>query len=224
MAYRTTQELDSARRHFRDEVIPARALAIMDADTRRLADSGLYRSSRLRRKRVQDFILPDVQGRPVRLYSLLEAGPVVVTFYRGGWCPYCNIALRGLQRELPRIQQYGARLAAISPQLPDQSLSTAEQNALEFPVLSDVGNHVARQFGLTFKISDPLRDLYREFNHALDDVNGTEGGNELPIPATLLISTDRTMLHAFVDADYTKRMDPEDIIAALAKSRTAIGV
>ena len=219
MEHKTTQELNSARLYYRNEVIPKPSRAIMDAETARLADSGLFLQARWLGKTVKDFILPDIQGRSVRLYSLLEEGPVILTFYRGGWCPYCNIALRGLQRELPRFRALGAQLIAVSPQLPDESLTTAEKNGLEFPVLSDAGNHVARQLGLCFKLSSGLTELYQQFKHPLEKFNGNEGSNELPVPATFLISTDHTVLRAFVNVDYTKRMEPEDIVAALTTMR-----
>jgi peroxiredoxin len=146
---------------------------------------------------------------------LLETGPVVVTFYRGGWCPYCNIELRGLQRALPEIKQLGASLIAISPQLPDNSLSTEEKNSLTFPVLSDIGNVIARRFGIAFRLPDELLKTYEDFNHGLEKKNGKEGALELPMPATFLLGKDGTALLAFVDEDYTKRLDPEVILATL---------
>jgi peroxiredoxin len=211
----TTAELDAARDHHRNDVIPAAALAVMDAETDALAASGLYTNALKVGDRAPDVLLPDASGRAVRLYDLLADGPVVLTFYRGGWCPYCNIALRGLQRELPRFRARGARLVAVSPQIPDASLTVAERNALEFPVLSDVGGHAARAFGVSFRLSERLRELYRTFGHPLEAFNGAENGAGLPVPATFVIAPDGVIRYAFVDADYTRRADPEDIVAAL---------
>jgi peroxiredoxin len=163
---------------------------------------------------VEDFFLPDAHGEPVRIQSLLETGPVVISFYRGRWCPYCNPELRRLER-LPEINALGASLVAISPQLPDNSLSTAEENTLTFPVLSDVGNVIARRFGIVFKLPDVLLDAYKTFNHGLTDVDGHEGARELRMPATFVLDRSGIIRLAFVDEDYTKRLDPQDILEAL---------
>jgi peroxiredoxin len=157
----------------------------------------------------------DAHGKPVRLKTLLAKGPVVISFYRGGWCPYCNIELRGLQRALPEINRYGATLVAISPQLPDNSLSTEEKNKLTFPVLSDVGNIVASRFGIVFRLPDELLETYKAFNHELLVVNGEDGATELPIPATFVLDKSGTVQLAFVEEDYTKRLDPDTILDTL---------
>lgn len=216
-ALQTTVELDQARDHYRSRVISPERLKIMDEATSALVRSGLRSTAVKEGDRVDDFILMDAHGRPVQLQQLLETGPVVVTFYRGGWCPYCNIELRGLQRALPEIKELGASLIAISPQLPDNSLSTEEKNSLTFPVLSDVGNVIARRFGIAFRLPDELLRTYEDFNHGLEKKNGKEGALELPMPATFVLDRDGTTLIAFVDEDYTKRLDPEVILATLRK-------
>jgi peroxiredoxin len=155
-SHETTHELDAARAKYRGKIIPKTALAIMDAETARLAASNLAGGALKMGDSAPDFILPDAHGEPVRLYSLLRDGHVVVVFYRGGWCPYCNLHLRGFQRHLAQFRELGAQILAISPQLPDNSLSTQEKNELAFPVLSDVGNKVARQFGIVFELSDDM--------------------------------------------------------------------
>ena len=161
-----------------------------------------------------DFTLPDAQGKSVAMSKLLRLGPVVVTFYRGGWCPYCNIQLRAYQAVLPEITALGARLAAISPQLPDGSLATATKNELTFDVLSDVGNKVARSFGLVYALPEELRVPLRSNNKALPGINGDESW-ELPIPASYVIGRDRRVALAFLDVDYRNRHDPAAILAAL---------
>ena len=213
--HETTRELDAARAKYRGEIIPKPALAIMDAETARLAASNLAASALKAGDNVPDFMLPDAHGEPVRLYSLLREGPVVVVFYRGGWCPYCNLHLRGFQRRLAQFRELGAQIVAISPQLPDNSLSTQEKNELAFPVLSDVGNKVARQFGIVFELSNDLVKLYRQFGHALEDANGASGKRELPFPATFLIDDNGTIRLAHVDVDYTRRLDPDDVLETL---------
>ncbi|WP_263365522.1 peroxiredoxin-like family protein [Edaphobacter bradus] len=211
----TTSELDEARDHYRNRVIPADKLAIMDRATEALVHSGQASRALKPGDRVSDFILMDAHGSPVRLQQLLEHGPVVVAFYRGGWCPYCNIELRGLQRVLREIQQLGASLVAISPQLPDNSLTTAEKNALEFPVLSDVGNTVARRFGIVFTLPADLLETYEGFQHGLLEKNGKVGASQLPIPATFVLDQHGVIQLAYVDADYTRRLDPEIVLDKL---------
>ena len=161
-----------------------------------------------------DFVLPDAQGKMLSLYHLLESGPAVVTFYRGGWCPYCNIQLRAYQAALPEMVALGARLVAISPQLPDRSLSMAETNELTFDVLSDVGNTVARRFGLVYALPEELRAALRSNNKALPGINGDESW-ELPVPAVYVIARDRRVALAAIDVDYRNRLEPEAILAAL---------
>lgn len=170
--------------------------------------------------RAPDFTLTDQQGRPVSLSELLRAGPVVVTFYRGGWCPYCNIQLRAYQGVLPEMAALRARLVAISPQLPDGSLSTAEANNLTFDVLSDIGNHAARRFGLVWSLPEELRAALRSNNKALPGINGDDSW-ELPVPATYIIARDGRVVLAAIEVDYRKRPEPEAILTALRALRSA---
>jgi len=167
-----------------------------------------------------DFTLPDAQGRDVSLSSLLEAGSAVVTFYRGGWCPYCNIQLRAYQAVLPELVALGARLVAISPQLPDGSLSTAEANELTFGVLSDVGNATARDYGLVWSLPEELRAALRSNNKALPGINGDDSW-ELPVPATYVIARDGRVALAAIDVDYRNRLEPDAILTTLRSLRPA---
>jgi peroxiredoxin len=146
----------------------------------------------------------------------------VLVFYRGGWCPYCNLHLRGFQRQLAEFQSAGAQIVAISPQLPDQSLTTQEKDELEFPVLSDVGLHAAHAFGVAFELSKDLLELYEDFDHPLEESNGTEGGRELPMPATFVILPDRTIAFAQVEADYTRRAEPLEVLNLVRELQTAV--
>lgn len=121
-----------------------------------------------------------------------------------------------MQQSLPEIKSFGAELVGISPQLPDNSLSTAEKLALEFEVLSDVGNKAAKDFGLVFKLSDKMQEIYRGFGIDLEASNGDQSF-ELPIPATYVIAPNNIIKYAFIDADYTNRLDPETILAEVQK-------
>jgi peroxiredoxin len=161
-----------------------------------------------------DFTLPDALGQHVTLSRLLEQGPVVLVFYRGGWCPFCNMALRSYQKVLSEFKALGATLVAISPMLPDQTLSTVEKQQLTFPVLSDVGNQVARQFGLVFKMDEIGRRLYQQGCVDLLKYNGDDSW-ELPIPGTFLIDQSRKLCLASVDANYLHRLDPSFVIARM---------
>ena len=166
------------------------------------------------------FTLPNPQGQMVSLDEILRTGPAVVTFYRGGWCPYCNIQLRAYQAVLPEISALGARLVAISPQLPDGSLSTAELNALTFDVLSDAANEVAHRFGLVWKLPEELRAALRSNDKALPGINGDDSW-ALPVPATYVIARDGRVALAAIEVDYRKRLDPDAILAALRGLRPA---
>src|SRR5271163_836416 len=163
-----------------------------------------------------EFTLPDAYGREVSLKTMLAKGPVVVSFYRGEWCPYCNIELHGLQEALPKMQELGATLIAISPEKPDHGIIATEKNKLTFPVLSDFGNRVARQFGIVFQIGQDLKEFSKNvFNNDLALRNG-EDSYELPVPATYVIDAKGVVRFAHVDVDYmTGRAEPQAIVAAL---------
>src|SRR5258708_3489511 len=158
--------------------------------------------------RAPESALPNARRREVSLSEVLRKGPAIVSFYRGGWCPYCNIQLRSYQQALPEITALGGRILAISPQLPDGSLSVAEKNGLEFDVLSDLRNAVARRFGLVYALPEELRAALRSNNKALPGINGDDSW-ELPVPATFVISTDRRVALAHIEVDYRRRLAPE---------------
>lgn len=165
------------------------------------------------------FDLPGINGSRVVVGDLLRQGPVVLTFYRGGWCPYCNLQLRAYQAALPHIAALGASLVAVSPQLPDNSLDTVEKNALTFDVLSDVGNAVARRYGLVYALPAELREALRSNDKALSRINGDDSW-ELPVPATYVIGNDGRILLASLHVDYRTRLEPEAILAALRAARS----
>jgi peroxiredoxin len=161
-----------------------------------------------------DFTLPTARGLAVRLSDLLLKGPVVIAFYRGQWCPYCHLALRAYQRALPQLQSSGISLLAISPQTPDHSRALAKKLELTFAVLSDVGNRVARQFGLVFSIDEAVRWAHQRVGANLPTFNGDDSW-ELPMAGTFLVDRSGTVRLAFVDPDFTRRLDPSIIIARL---------
>jgi peroxiredoxin len=207
-------DLDTFRETFMSSVPEAIREAMLRAD-RTLAASGIVERALKPGDLAPDFTLPGADGAKVRLSDLLAKGPVVLTFYRGGWCPYCNMELRALQKALPAMEEMGATLVAVSPQTPDESLSTAEKNALAFPVLSDHASAAAQAFGIAFDLAEELRPIYARFNHALPVVNGVDSW-ALPIPATYVIARDGRIALAFVDPDYRNRLEPATILATLA--------
>ncbi len=160
-----------------------------------------------------DFELPDATGKKVKLSDLTARGPVVVTWYRGGWCPYCNVALRGFTRSLPEIRAAGATMVAISPETPDNTLTTAEKNHLEFNVLSDKGSKVARAYGVSYKVPKMVADQMKG-RLDLAKFNGDDSG-ELPLGVTYVIDREGIIRYAFIDSDYRKRAEPSEVIAAI---------
>ncbi len=164
-------------------------------------------------------VLENAQGKIVDVAALLCSGPVIVSFYRGGWCPYCNLELRAFQEVLVDIHGLGASLVAISPEKPDETLSTAEKNALTFEVLSDVGQKVGRAFGLVYEFTDELKNVYREFNLDIPALNGQPNEWALPVSATYVVDCDGSILYAYTDVDYRDRADPDEILAFLTNMR-----
>ncbi|MBO0873396.1 MAG: AhpC/TSA family protein [Pseudonocardia sp.] len=193
---------------------PSDVREIMKRAAHELAESGMADDALGVGARAPGFTLPSATGREVTLDALLAEGPVVLTFYRGAWCPYCNLALHALQEHVESITERGARLVAVSPQVPDESLSLTEKHGLAFDVLSDIGSDVAKQYGIAFDLSDELGALYDTLGFDLRRVNAGHA-RTLPLPATYVIDRDGTVRWAFVETDYALRAEPSDILAAL---------
>ena len=161
-----------------------------------------------------DFVLPNVHGANKQLSELLKDGPVILNFYRGGWCPFCNLEFKALTDIMPLIKEKGASLIGISPELPDVSLSTIEKHNLPFEVLSDVGNKIADRYGLIMTVFEEIRPLYTQWGIDLPAANGDDS-YQLPIPATYVIKQDGTIQACYVNKNYTSRMEPQAILDAL---------
>ncbi|MFI9050730.1 peroxiredoxin-like family protein [Streptomyces sp. NPDC053427] len=194
--------------------IPAAAREVMERTDRELAASGQAGRALNVGATAPRFGLPAADGTTVTLDALLADGPVVLTFYRGAWCPFCNLALRALQQQLGEIAARGAQLVAVSPQIPDESLTLTEKHDLAFPVLSDIGCDTAKQYGLSFDLPEDLAAVYDSFGFDLQRVNGGHP-HTLPVPAAYVIDRDATIRWAFIDTDYKTRAEPSDILAAL---------
>jgi len=168
-------------------------------------------------QKAKDFMLKDSMGSPVCLYDELAKGPVVLTFYRGGWCPYCNSQLRAYQKVLPEIQALGARLIAVSPQSPDNTLSQREKENLQFHVLSDTNGLVAAFYNILYDVPLYIQELMTNlFDMNLAEYNATDRWI-LPIPSTFMIDESGIIRSAYVNPDFMKRLAPEDILDELRK-------
>lgn len=215
-----SQQLDEYRAAWRERV-PAERRAAMERHIAHLEAGGIGKVAKQIGDLAPDVALPDVRGNVVKLAPMLEKGPVVVVFYRGGWCPFCNMQLKAYEAVLPRIKAAGARIVAISPEKPDDTVSTAEKNALTFPVLSDVGQKVGRAFGLVYAFTDELRSVYDGFKLDIPGKNGTPDEWSLPLSATYVIGADGRVLFADTGVDYRHRTDPMDVLAVLEKHAAA---
>ncbi len=197
------------------EQLPADVLEVFDRSISDLLDRGVPADAIKVGDQLESFTLDDASGAPVSLDQIVEAGPAVIVFYRGGWCPYCNLALRTYQDELlPQLDTFDGRLVAISPQSPDESLSTVEKAALEFTVLSDPGSRLAQRIGIAFQQADEVLAAQRQLGLDLAQVNA-EGSTRLPRPTVLIVDRDHVVRFVDVQPDYTARTEVADIIAAL---------
>lgn len=171
-----------------------------------------------------DFSLPNQDYDPINLNEYLAKGPVILSFYRGRWCPYCNLELRALQRQLDAFKELGASLFAISAQTVEITRSFASEVPLKFQVLSDKGSRVARQYGLVYKLND---DYSQALSSLGVDLKGDQGGgddyrDELPIPATYIVAPSGKIVYAFIDADFTKRASPAELIDILKQLQQGV--
>ncbi len=213
------QQLTDFKSAFKQRVAPER-VAMMEAATANLQASGIEQRALQVGDAAPWLTLPNALGVPVALELLWRHGPLVLVFYRGGWCPYCNLELRAWQQHLPTLTHLGAQLVAVSPQTPDNSLSTAEKNELAFPVLSDSDLQAATAFGVAFELPPELIELYSRVGNDLPVLNGN-GRWILPLPATYVIDHDGRIAYAHIEADYRERAEPSDVLAAIAQAQDA---
>lgn len=201
--------------------VPHAVIETMHRATTELQASGLAARAKTVGDKAPAFTLKDPDGHPVSSAELLAKGPLIVSFYRGAWCPYCNMELQALQAALPEFEKLGASLVAISPQTAPNSRKSVRENALTFPILSDVKGEVGAAFGLKFKLPDYLIELYKGFKNDLPTFNDDPEWT-LPMPGRFVIGQDGTILYAEVNPDYTRRPEPEDMLPALrAATRVA---
>jgi len=190
--------------------------AVMDEATKKLKNSAIINKARKKGQTYIDFELKDAHGKSIKVSNELKKGPVILTFYRGGWCPYCNEQLNGYQQKLSMFEKLGAQLIAVSPDKPESEQDTISKNEIKFKILSDPLNAIAKKYGLVFKVEKDLRDVYLGFGI---DLEKSQGNNkwELPIPATYVIQKNGKISYSFLDVNYKNRASVEDITNALKK-------
>jgi peroxiredoxin len=214
--------LDAFKADFEGGKLPYKVtpdvVATMHRGTAELIASGQAARSRHAGDRFPEFVLDDPEGHPVRSGDLLARGPLVLSFYRGVWCPYCNMELEALQETLPAIERLGAQLVAVSPQTPVNSRKSVRQNNLAFPILSDARGELAEALGIRFALPDYLVALYKGFKNDLPTFNDDPSWT-LPMPARYVVGTDGIIAYAEVNPDYTKRPDPSELLPVLERLR-----
>lgn len=208
-------DLDRERIYWlQEQPAPASAVEVMAMEW--LRRDGFEAKALQVGERAPAFRLPDQQGRLVDLDSLLAQGPTVLLFYRGHWCPFCSLTLRDYQRAASRFTALRASVVAISPQAAAATAHTAQLMGPGLQLLSDVGSHVARAYGLAYDLPGPLKALFEgEYATPLPEINA-DGGWTLPVPATYLLGPDGRVISAGIDVDYRRRTDPQAVIARIA--------
>ncbi len=214
---RPLREIFAERKELIAKYVPAEtqtihARAVVELKQKQIAANILPVGSK-----VPEFQLQDHNGKSISSADTLSKGRLVLCFIRGRWCPFCVGQMEAMNLVLPEIEEASATLAAISPQTVQQSFFMRDQHKLRFPLLSDAGNNVARQFGLTYRVADEQKAIYQRAFVNLPFVNGDESW-ELPIPTTYIIDRDGTVLYAFANEDYTERPEPEDIVGILSEN------
>ena len=205
------EKLADEKERFRTNADPAYVQAFEDF-IYTLKISGIEAGALKENDKAPDFALKNALRKSVMLAEALKAGPVILTWYRGGWCPYCNLALHEMQRFLPEFKKAKASLIALSPELPDKSLSTKEKLALEFEVLTDTDNAVAKKYGGVHILSSEVRDYYNSlkvFEYYTSEFY------DFPVPATYIVDSNFMVRFAFVDVDFRNRAEPAEILRVL---------
>lgn len=194
--------------------IPPEKKKVMEEAAEKLRKSHLAEKVLKVGDTMPDFSLPNASGKKIQLSSVLKKGPVVIAFYRGSWCPYCNVQLNSYQQHLSEFKKRGATLLAITPEKRDLSVETAKSKKIEFDILTDKDNQLAQKLGLVFGVPAELKALYQQFGIDLEKSQGNPDW-KLPVPATYIVQGDRKITYAFVDTDYTQRAEPGDLLKSL---------
>jgi len=190
-------------------------LEVIAKELERLQSEKIIKNSLKVGDSFEDFEFLDINNKTVKLSKFFKDKEfLVIDFFRGGWCPYCNLELKYLSDSIQTINELNSNIISISPQTIESSKKTIEKNSLEFPLLSDVNNTIAKKIGLVFRLSDELNSIYKQFGIDIEKANGVIT-QELPMPSTYIIDKNLKIIFSFVDEDYTKRAEPTAIIEAL---------
>jgi peroxiredoxin len=211
-------KLDAFKFEFDTNLAPPAAVEALHRSTDELIASGAQNRALKAGDVAPAFTLPDADGNPVSSKALLEKGPLVITFYRGVWCPYCNFDLSALEEARLDIELRGASLVAISQQTAPNSRKSQRQNGLGFPILGDHGGDIAAKFGVRWTLPDYLREVQKALGADLTQFNGEDSWT-LPMPARYVVAQDGTIAYAEVNADYTRRPEPSAIFPVLEQLR-----
>jgi len=209
-------EIYAERKELIAKYVPAEVQSIHSRVVKELKQSGIANRALQQGTKAQPFELPDHNGKLVKSSDLLINGPLVICLFRGRWCPFCVGQMEGMNAIVPRLQELRATMIAISPQTIQQSYFMADQHKLRFPLLSDAGNKIARQFGLVYRVPEYQQDIYRRAFVNLPFANGDDSW-ELPIPALYILSRDHDVVYASANADYTERPEPTEVVEFLAR-------
>lgn len=215
---RLLDEIKNYQEAFKKKV-PEEIKKVMLNATKKLEELNISKNALHEKDTAKCFVLKNVFKEDVSLDILLEDNDfVVLNFYRGAWCPYCNLELKALQTINNDLEKLNAKLVAISPQTPDASLTTKEKNELQFEVLSDTNSTIAKEYGLVFNLEDELIPIYESFGIKIPESNGTKT-YELPMPATYIINNKKEIIYSFIDEDYTKRCEPQTILDIIQENK-----
>eukprot|EP00761_Pharyngomonas_kirbyi_P010722 gb/GECH01010744.1/.p1 GENE.gb/GECH01010744.1/~~gb/GECH01010744.1/.p1 ORF type:complete len:217 (+),score=38.96 gb/GECH01010744.1/:1-651(+) len=205
------QDIDKVSAHLAENV-PKEKMETVEKGYAAVKDTGIDQKALKTGDQAPDFELPNVKGTTTKLYDLLASDKVILVFYRGAWCPYCNVHLAHFQKLLPQFKEVGAKLVAVSPQSPDNSISTAESKQLEFEVLSDTEGKAADKFNLLFSCNEDIKKPYTELGMDVSKYNTEETAWKLPLPATYVIGKSGEIKFAHVDVDVHNRADPNKLL------------
>ncbi|HZQ70557.1 MAG TPA: peroxiredoxin-like family protein [Terriglobales bacterium] len=213
---RPLSEIFTERKVLIEKYVPAEVRALHQRVVAQLQADGIAQRALQAGAKAPAFELKDHRGKPVSSASLLSRGRLVICFFRGRWDPFCCGQLEAMNQIVSQIQAAGASLVAISPQVEKQAFFMADQHKLKFPLLSDLGNQVAKKFALVYRVPGEQQEIYKRVFINLPLVNGDQSW-ELPIPATYILDRDGIVLYASANPDYTDRPEPLDILATLEK-------
>jgi peroxiredoxin len=211
---RSLAEIYAERKELIQQYVPADVQSVHAHAVEELTRSGIHQRALQPGNQAPQFQLTDQNGRNVHSADLLARGPLIICFIRGRWCPFCVAQMEAMNRIVAELRELSASLVTISPQTVHQSYLMADQHRLGFPLLSDEGNRVARNFGLVYSVPEYQKQIYRRAFVNVPVVNG-DSSWELPIPATYIVQRGGAISYVHAHPDYTHRPEPLDLLHRL---------